>query len=55
MKYASEIHKQASMIDSKPVATHMSTIDVLSSICTAFLDPTCYGYLVGALQYLTIT
>lgn len=54
-KYAHDILVRAGLLDSKPVATPLSTSEQLFSSGSAFSDSTLYRSLVGALQYLTIT
>lgn len=54
-KYVHDIMTFASLLDSKPVATPLSTNDTFVSTGTSYSDPTQYRSLVGKLQYLTIT
>ncbi|KAJ0912622.1 putative RNA-directed DNA polymerase [Helianthus annuus] len=54
-KYAYDIRTRAGLLDSKPVATPLTTTDTFTSNGTPFQDPTFYRSIVGALQYLTIT
>ncbi|KAD0286868.1 hypothetical protein E3N88_44505 [Mikania micrantha] len=54
-KYAHDILSRAGLLDTKPVATPLTTSDTFISKGTPFHDPTFYRSLVGALQYLTIT
>ncbi|KAM0059843.1 putative RNA-directed DNA polymerase [Helianthus debilis subsp. tardiflorus] len=54
-KYAHDILTRAGLLDSKPVATPLTTKDIFTSEGNPFHDPTLYRSLVGALQYLTIT
>ncbi|XP_021979131.1 uncharacterized mitochondrial protein AtMg00810-like [Helianthus annuus] len=54
-KYAYDILARADHLDSKPVATPLSSTDYFSTPGTPFHDPTLYQSLVGALQYFTIT
>ncbi|XP_023763032.2 uncharacterized mitochondrial protein AtMg00810-like [Lactuca sativa] len=54
-KYAHDILTRASLLDSKPVATPLSTNHTFFSTSTPYSDPTHYRLLVGALQYFTIT
>ncbi|XP_022040277.1 uncharacterized mitochondrial protein AtMg00810-like [Helianthus annuus] len=54
-KYAHDILTRAGLLDSKPVATPLTSKDVFHSPGHPFHDPTLYRSLVGALQYLTIT
>ncbi|XP_021992141.1 uncharacterized protein LOC110888957 [Helianthus annuus] len=54
-KYAHDILSCAVLLDSKPVATPLTTNDTFLSKGVLFHDPTLYRSLVGALQYLTIT
>ncbi|XP_035836027.1 uncharacterized mitochondrial protein AtMg00810-like [Helianthus annuus] len=53
--YAHDILARADLLDSKPVATPLVTIDTFLSKGTPFHDPTLYRSLIGPLQYLTIT
>ncbi|KAF5462625.1 hypothetical protein F2P56_018614 [Juglans regia] len=53
--YAQDILTRAQLLDSKPVHTPMVVSQHLTGDGLAFLDPTLYRSLVGALQYLTIT
>ncbi|RVW65072.1 Retrovirus-related Pol polyprotein from transposon RE1 [Vitis vinifera] len=55
VKYATDILARAQLLDSKPVNTPMIVSQRLSSEGPPFADPTLYRFLVGALQYLTIT
>ncbi|XP_023763132.1 uncharacterized mitochondrial protein AtMg00810-like [Lactuca sativa] len=54
-KYDHDVLVRAGLLDSKPIATPLSTTDYLSSSCTPLSDQTTYRCLVNALQYLTIT
>ncbi|MFS7939299.1 putative RNA-directed DNA polymerase [Helianthus anomalus] len=54
-KYAHDILTRAGLLDSKPVATPLTSKDIFTSEGQPFHDPTLYRSLVGALQYLTIT
>lgn len=54
-KYAYDILDRAKLLDCKPVATPLASATQLSTLGTAYSDPTVYRSLVGALQYLTIT
>uniref|UniRef100_A0A2N9HRT6 Uncharacterized protein n=1 Tax=Fagus sylvatica TaxID=28930 RepID=A0A2N9HRT6_FAGSY len=55
LKYARDILTRAQLLDSKPVYTPMVVSQHLSADGPHFPDPTLYRFLVGALQYLTIT
>ncbi|XP_040988957.1 uncharacterized mitochondrial protein AtMg00810-like [Juglans microcarpa x Juglans regia] len=52
---ARDILTRVQLLDSKPVHTPMVISQHLTGDGPAFLDPTLYRSLVGALQYLTIT
>jgi len=56
-RYMTDILKHAGMAECKPLATHVSTTKMSSSIFNADLydDPTKFRSLVGALQYLMVT
>ncbi|XP_071727199.1 secreted RxLR effector protein 161-like [Rutidosis leptorrhynchoides] len=54
-KYAHDILTRAQLLDTKPIATPLSTSTYLTSNGQPYADPTKYRSLVGALQYLTIT
>ncbi|KAJ0860826.1 putative RNA-directed DNA polymerase [Helianthus annuus] len=54
-KYAHDILTRAGLLESKPVATPLTSKDVFHLQGQTFHDPTLYPSLVGALQYLTIT
>ncbi|XP_071741012.1 uncharacterized mitochondrial protein AtMg00810-like [Rutidosis leptorrhynchoides] len=54
-RYAQDILTRAGLLDAKPVATPLATVENFSSHGTPFKDPTLFRSLVGALQYLTIT
>ncbi|XP_071687138.1 uncharacterized mitochondrial protein AtMg00810-like [Rutidosis leptorrhynchoides] len=54
-KYAHDILARAQLLDTKPIATPLSTSTYLTSNGQPYTYPTKYRSLVGALQYLTIT
>lgn len=54
-KYAHDILTRASLLESKPVFTPLSTSELLTSHGSPFSEHTLYKSLIGALQYLTIT
>ncbi|XP_019189563.1 PREDICTED: uncharacterized protein LOC109183991 [Ipomoea nil] len=50
-----DILKRASMVDCKPVVTHVSIAKTADDVATPYADPTQYRSLADALQYLTVT
>nr|GEU64325.1 hypothetical protein [Tanacetum cinerariifolium] len=54
-KYAKEILTRSNMIDAKPAPTPLGANVFIFSMGDPFLNPTHYCFIVGALQYLTIT
>lgn len=54
-KYAHDILDRAKLVNPKPITTPLVSGESLVSSVVPFEDLTLYGFLVGALQYLTIT
>ncbi|KAK9058098.1 hypothetical protein SSX86_022938 [Deinandra increscens subsp. villosa] len=54
-KYAHDIVAKANLLEAKPFHTPLATSTILTKDGTPFSNPTMYRFLVGALQYLTIT
>nr|GEZ24017.1 ribonuclease H-like domain-containing protein [Tanacetum cinerariifolium] len=54
-KYATEVLERAGMLTCNPCRTHVDTNSKLSADGDSVSDPTLYGSLAGALQYLTFT
>ncbi|XP_019157743.1 PREDICTED: LRR receptor-like serine/threonine-protein kinase GSO1 [Ipomoea nil] len=54
-RYMKDILKRASMVDCKPVITHVSSAKITDDVAVPYADPTQYRSFAGALQYLTVT
>lgn len=55
LKYARDILTHVQLLDSKPIQTPMVVSKTPSANGPLFSNPTFYRFLIGALQYLTIT